>query len=550
GIFNKIYLMTEAESPVDLRRAGDRLLAQVHRDMRSGEIESAFLPAMIFPGQELRKQNLADWQAFWDPQRKDRTLDALASASALGFTTDAFRPFARILSASKQPEEYRPIPEPFFALMGITRGSNGTWMQFATLTPGPNYDARQFHQHYAAGVRILDPTFFSQRLGQLLFSTFMKMLIIIGISVTLLLFFFFLDLKLTFIALAPVLFALVCTLGTLNLIGHALDIPALMLAIIAMGMGIDYALFLVRARQRYGGMHQPGFGRIKLAVIMAAVSTLIGFGVLCVAEHALLRSAGITSFLGIGYALIGAFFLLPPLLDHWFRKEKEKGGLSGHWRRRVMNRYRTLETYPRLFARFKMKNDVMFSELPRLLNGCGNMRTVLDIGTGYGVPGCCILEHCARAKIYGIDPDRERIRVAALAFGHRGTVTCAAAPDIPPAPEAADAAFLLDIIHFLDDSALNLTLARLRKALHSNAALIIRAVIPPPDGNYSRLWKLDALRMKLTGVQAHHRTTDAIRAMVEGAGFQIRQIEQSGNNIESTWFIATPKPEDGTGISA
>lgn len=63
----------------------------------------------------------------------------------------------------------------------------------------------------------------------------------------------------------------------------------------------------MRAYQRYGGPESSSFARIKLTVMLAAASTLIGFGVLCFAEHTLLRSAGVTFFLGIGYSLIGAW---------------------------------------------------------------------------------------------------------------------------------------------------------------------------------------------------------------------------------------------------
>jgi predicted RND superfamily exporter protein len=64
--------------------------------------------------------------------------------------------------------------------------------------------------------------------------------------------------------------------------------------------------------------------------VLASTSTLIGFGVLCLAEHALLRSAGITSLLGIGYSLTGAFVLLPPLLKHHFARGKRKTDRSGN----------------------------------------------------------------------------------------------------------------------------------------------------------------------------------------------------------------------------
>jgi len=56
------------------------------------------------------------------------------------------------------------------------------------------------------------------------------MLVIIAAGLVLLLLLFYLNLQLTFLTLLPVVFAYICTLGTLKLIGHPLDIPALMLS--------------------------------------------------------------------------------------------------------------------------------------------------------------------------------------------------------------------------------------------------------------------------------------------------------------------------------
>ena len=58
-----------------------------------------------------------------------------------------------------------------------------------------------------------------------------------------------------------------------------------MLSIVILGMGIDYAIFCVRAHQRYRVSPHPSYVLVRSAVFLAGASTLIGFGVLCFAEH-------------------------------------------------------------------------------------------------------------------------------------------------------------------------------------------------------------------------------------------------------------------------
>jgi len=146
---------------------------------------------------------------------------------------------------------------------------------------------------------------FSKKLGDFLKNLFLEIALIISIGLALVIFLYFLDWQLSLVALAPMAFALCATLGTLKIIGHPLDIPGIMLWIVIMGMGIDYSIYYICTYQRYPDDNSPAMNTIKLAMFLAAFTTLIGFGVLAFASHALLRSIGLVSGLGIGYSLIG-----------------------------------------------------------------------------------------------------------------------------------------------------------------------------------------------------------------------------------------------------
>ena len=541
-VFNKIYVMTEGESIPELQEKGDRLLNMLDQDLRTDVLSSGFVPSMIFPGQDRGRQNFKAWQNFWNPNRVAALKQSILIASLnTGFTSDAFEPFYKML----KPNSYRPdrfdIPKRFFGLMGITAASKESkWVHMCSLATGPSYNSEEFYPRYSSLGKVFDPNFFSEKIGKLLFSTFMKMLIIVGLSVAVLLFIFFFDVTLTFISLLPVIFALICTLGTLKLIGHPLDIPALMLAIVALGMGIDYSLFFVRSYQRYGDPSHPHFGLIRMAVFMASTSTIIGFGVLCSAQHSLLKSAGITSLLGIGYSIIGAFIILPPILNHRFQTGKEDAAKALNHRDRVLRRYRNMEAYSRLFARLKMRFDPMFSELPRILEPFEDIHSIIDIGCGYGVPANSLLEWFPEAKVYGIDPAPGRVRVASIAAGKRGLIKPGRAPDIPTIPQQADLAIMLDIIHYLNDDELKLTLKKLCRDLRSSSRLIIRAPITPTR-RIPWAWWIENFKLKLSRTLSYYRSVEKINAILINAGFKIERTEPSGSRGELAWFVVRPE---------
>ena len=533
-IGRKVYVMTTAASRGELQKRNDRLLASMEQDMRSGHIQSVFNPSMIFPGPLLSAQNLAAWKAFWTVERVNRLKrDLIQTGTALGFKADAFAPFYNLLNLETPVQQIR-LSASFDNLLGITTKPGGKLVQFTTVTPGTSYDSSYFFSEYGAGNKIFDAKAFSNRLSTLLFSTFSSSLIAMTVLVTLMLFLYYLDWRLTVITLLPLVFAYICTLGTLNLIGHPLDIPGLMLTVVILGIGVDYSIYTVCGRRRYGTNTHTSYVLVRSAVFLSAASTLIGFGVLCFAEHSTLRSVGITSLAGIGYSFLGCILLLPPLLDAYFQSEKNRTNPSEVPDKRILWRYRLLEAYPRVFARFKLKYDPLFKELPRMLGELTDIKKILDIGCGYGVPACWCLENIPASQVTGIDPDPQRVRVASMAVQERGTMIEGAAPQIPDIADRVDLVLLLDMLHYLDDQQLHQTFERIAKLLRPGGLLATRFVVRLQNER-SFYWYIEDFRTRLTSVTPRYRTTEEVSAMMAANGFEMLKVRATDNK-ELFWI--------------
>ena len=60
------------------------------------------------------------------------------------------------------------------------------------------------------------------------------------------------------------------------------------------------------------------------------------------------------------------------------------------------------------------------------------IKRILDIGCGYGLPACWFIERLPEVQVVGIDPDPERVRIAQAAVDTSGTIIQGAAPELPP----------------------------------------------------------------------------------------------------------------------
>jgi predicted exporter/SAM-dependent methyltransferase len=533
----KCYIFLQAPSIAELQKKNDQLQPLLTDDIQKGKLTSAFLPTVLFPSPETGQKNLAAWHSFWNKQRLAKLRsDMNAAARANGFAPSAFVPFWKMIN-NKNPHSGE-IPEKYFEFMGIAKDAKG-YTQLTLLATGQNYNAADFMFRLSGQglAKIFDVGLFNKRLGDFLKNIFVQIALITAIGTIAIIFLFYLDWLLSLAVIAPITFALVSTLGTLKIMGHPLDIPSIMLWIIVMGMGVNYSIYYACFYQRYRDENNPAMDIVRLAMFLASFTTLIGFGVLAIAKHNLLRSIGLTSLLGIGYSIIGAYLILPALMKKiyapfTFPTGAIEAGAKEHLRRTVL-RYRHLEAYPRLFARFKIMIDPMFKELQQYVQ---NPRRIIDIGCGYGIPATWLLELYPDARVYGLEPDESRVRIASQVIGDRGHVEVGLAPDLPAVDSEVDTVIMLDMLHLIDDEELKLVLKRIFQKLSPGGTLIIRATIPSDRKVPWKRW-IEATRLKFTGMQESFRRENEIAGFMTVAGFAINVSASPTAGIEEKWFV-------------
>jgi len=122
-------------------------------------------------------------------------------------------------------------------------------------------------------------------------------------------------------------------LGSMYFIGYTLNILTIMVTCITIGVGIDYACYIVE-RFRFVA-DQTGdvikavtetISRTGSAVMIAALSSMFGFGVLVFAPIPPMQQFGIITALTLIYAFITSIFVLPLVLARWANWRKKRKG--------------------------------------------------------------------------------------------------------------------------------------------------------------------------------------------------------------------------------
>ncbi|MWG36814.1 efflux RND transporter permease subunit [Halomarina oriensis] len=128
------------------------------------------------------------------------------------------------------------------------------------------------------------------------------------------------------VTMVPVVFALSWILGTMYLVGIPFNTETVIIASVAIGIGVDYAIHIserfVEERAKAGSAFDAldrtvsGTGG---AVLASAVTTAGGFGVLTFALVPSLRRFGLVTGSAIVYAFVASVVVLPSLLVLWDR---------------------------------------------------------------------------------------------------------------------------------------------------------------------------------------------------------------------------------------
>ncbi len=439
----------------------------------------------------------------------------------------------------RQPmQQPSPFPQEFLAAFGVfPEREKGGWVLVDTLVPGPKYDSFLFfEQAQQQGFLFFDARHFSGHLAGELNRAFVGILLIVMGVTVLSLFLVFLDWQLLLLSVAPVTFSLIATLGTMGLLGHSLSIPSLMLAPLLVGLGLESGVYFVRSYQRFGTAPNPSSDGFRVTVMLCGLTTLLGFGSLLFAQHSVLRDAGISTFLGIFYSMAGAFWIVPPLLRLVFSVRPAplpplQAGSKEHTRS-TLRRFRHLEAFPRVFARFKILLDPMF---PRLADFVRPGWKVIDVGCGYGVPAAWLSTLYPDLEFIACDPLAERARIAARVLGDRAKVLPVGALDLPPDHKGADAALLLDVLHHFQDKEVVELLSRLKASLSPEGRLIMRLTLPGTTFSLFRF--VEEKRLFLRGAKPCWRSKEDVLHILGNAGFKVEIDEPTAPGREETWFI-------------
>jgi predicted RND superfamily exporter protein len=137
----------------------------------------------------------------------------------------------------------------------------------------------------------------------------------------------FRELKSTFLALGPLLIGTVWTLGLMHLFGVDLNLANSLFLPLVVGAAVEYAIIILH-RWRQWEENKVGIvlpASTAQGVILAGLTTTVGFGSLCISAHRGIFSLGLLTTIGSLAILAAAVLFLPAVLEFFFSSTEKEG---------------------------------------------------------------------------------------------------------------------------------------------------------------------------------------------------------------------------------
>lgn len=312
--FRSVFFVVEGDNIDQAAMKLESYSAQLDSLKNIGIIKKISSAGIILKSKNEQRIRLQRWNNFWTQQKKQNVISNIKTIGLKNhFKPEAFFAFENILN--KKYENISDDDQNYFVdvfLKSLVKRKEDKIFLINTLSV--DYDDKEIlYQEIKTDENVIlwDQQYFALQLVDILKKDFNKLAWISLSAVFFILLFAYGRLELAIIAMIPLLVSWLWTLGFMGLCGIEFNIFNIIISTFIFGLGVDYAVFILNAliaNKKYGISE---LASCKLSILLSALTTFAGIGVLIFAKHPALKSIAAVSIIGIGSMLVVSFTLLP-----------------------------------------------------------------------------------------------------------------------------------------------------------------------------------------------------------------------------------------------
>ncbi len=313
-----VYLVTEGKTLNDALQNNERLVGEIDKLEDKGAIKKYSGVSSLIISDSLQRSRIEKWKQYWTQAKKDSLFATLdKEGAALKFNPSAFDQFKNMLNKDFEPVDdssMSVVRKNFLDDYITEKPGKATVVTLVKTSPEKRqeiYKAFENEEH----VTVLDKQYLTTRLVEIVNTDFSRIALLTSLLVFFVLLLMYGRIELTLVSFIPMFISWVWILGIMGLAGIQFNIINIIVSALIFGLGDDYSLFIMDGLLQEYKTGKKNLSSFKSSIILSAITTIAGLGVLIFAKHPALRSIAFISIIGILCVVVMAQVLIPFLFS-------------------------------------------------------------------------------------------------------------------------------------------------------------------------------------------------------------------------------------------
>lgn len=323
-----LYVVAEGKNIEEALRRNEQLQEDIEKQKNEGHINSSTNVSSVFISDSLQNKRIAYWNQYWTAEKKSKLLADLKQQGApLKFKASAFDNFYELLNKSFVPVDTSTlagIRKNFLDDYITEKPGEASVVTLLKVSPDKRKEiVDQFDDK--DNVTILDRQYLTNRLTEIVNDDFSKIAWLTSGLVFIVLLLTFGRIELALVAFVPMLISWIWILGIMAIAGIHFNIVNIIVSALIFGLGDDYSLFIMDGLLEEYKTGKKNLSSYKSSILLSAITTIAGLGVLMFAKHPALRSIAFVSVTGIICVVVMSQVLIPFLYSLLIKNRIKKG---------------------------------------------------------------------------------------------------------------------------------------------------------------------------------------------------------------------------------
>jgi 1-acyl-sn-glycerol-3-phosphate acyltransferase len=315
----KIYLLSFGRTINEALKNTEINNAKLSLLIKEQEINAFYGISSLVFSIEKQQDKINLWNTFWTKERTVNLRNKLNRAALKNHIKPyAFKNFFNFLETEFKPISPDTILESFNNITANFCIKLHDRVIIASVIPIDNQEQKQFLAgafNNEKNTYLLDRKDFFSRIFDNLQKDFNKLFNLSLLMVFAIILLYFGRIEMTMIAFLPMLISWIWIVGIMGITGTEFNYFNIMICTLIFGLGDDYSIFITEGLLQKYKFGKSEIQTYKSSILISALTTLAGLGVLILAKHPALRSIASLSVIGIVSSVIISFTLQPVLFN-------------------------------------------------------------------------------------------------------------------------------------------------------------------------------------------------------------------------------------------